>query len=84
VIAAVGKALAASNPGATIVPTMAAYATDGAVFRKHGIPTYGVSALFSKPSEEFAHGLDERIPVASFYNGLAYWDVLLHALAGRR
>ncbi len=83
VIAAVGKALAASNPGATIVPTMAAYATDGAVFRKHGIPTYGVSALFSKPSEEFAHGLNERIPVASFYNGLAYWDVLLHALAGR-
>jgi acetylornithine deacetylase/succinyl-diaminopimelate desuccinylase-like protein len=83
VIAAVGKALAASNPGATIVPTMAAYATDGAVFRKHGIPTYGVSALFSKPSEEFAHGLDERIPVASFYSGLAYWDVLLHALAGR-
>jgi len=83
VIAAVGTALAASNPGATIVPTMAAYATDGAVFRKYGIPTYGVSALFSKPSEEFAHGLDERLPVASFYSGLTYWDVLLRVLAGR-
>jgi acetylornithine deacetylase/succinyl-diaminopimelate desuccinylase-like protein len=83
VIAAVTKAVAVSGPGATIVPTMAAYATDGAVFRKHGIPTYGVGSVFSKSSEEFAHGLDERLPVASFYSGLAYWDVVLRTLAGR-
>ena len=83
VIAAVTKAVAVSGPGATVVPTMAAYATDGAVFRKHGIPTYGVGSVFSKSSEEFAHGLDERLPVASFYSGLAYWDVVLRTLAGR-
>ena len=83
VIEAVEKAVAAANPGAVIVPTMAAYATDGAVFRKRGIPTYGVGSVFTKNSEEFAHGLDERIPVASFYNGLVYWDVIIHALAGR-
>ena len=53
------------------------------MFRKRGIPTYGVGSVFTKNSEEFAHGLDERIPVASFYNGLVYWDVIIHALAGR-
>jgi acetylornithine deacetylase/succinyl-diaminopimelate desuccinylase-like protein len=84
VMAAVEKAVGAANPGAVIVPTMAAYATDGAVFRKHGIPTYGVGSVFAKNSEEFAHGLDERIPVGSFYAGLVHWDVLIRTLAGRR
>ena len=84
VIAAVEKAVGAANPGAVIVPTMAAYATDGAVFRKYGIPTYGVGSTFTKNSDEFAHGLDERIPVTSFYSGLVHWDVLIKTLAGRR
>ena len=73
-----------ANVMAMIVPTMAAYATDGAVFRKHGIPTYGVGSTFAKNSDEFAHGLDERIPVASFYSGLVHWDVLIKTLAGHR
>jgi hypothetical protein len=41
-----------------------------------------VSSLFLKDSESFAHGLDERIPVASFYSGLDHWYVLLRTLAG--
>jgi acetylornithine deacetylase/succinyl-diaminopimelate desuccinylase-like protein len=83
VMRVVARAVEAANPGARIVPTQAAYATDGLVFRNAGIPTYGVSATFMKESEEFAHGLNERIPVASFYNGLTHWYVLIKALAGR-
>jgi hypothetical protein len=30
----------------------------------------------------FAHGINERIRVNEFYNGLTYWDVLIKALAG--
>ena len=82
VLALVKRAVEASNPGAEIVPTQAAYATDGAVYRSAGIPTYGVGSTFSKESEDFAHGLNERIPVASFYSGLTYWFVLIRALAG--
>jgi len=78
----VAGAVESSNPGARIVPTQAAYATDGAVYRNGGIPTYGVGSTFSKESEEFAHGLNERIPVASFYSGLTYWYVLIKALPG--
>ena len=82
VMGAVAKAVAASDPGAPVVPTQAAYATDGAVFRNAGIPTYGVGGVFIMDSEEFAHGLNERIRVNEFYNGLVYWDALIKALAG--
>ncbi len=82
VMNAVAKAVQAADPGAPVVPTQAAYATDGAVFRNAGIPTYGVGSVFIMDSEEFAHGLNERIRVNEFYNGLVYWDVLIKALAG--
>jgi acetylornithine deacetylase/succinyl-diaminopimelate desuccinylase-like protein len=81
VLAAVAKAVHASYPGVPIVPDQAPYATDGSIFRAAGIPTYGVSSLFMKPSDEFAHGLNERVPVASFYAGLEHWYVLLTTLA---
>ncbi len=82
VMSAVAKAVQASDPGTPVVPTQAAYATDGAVFRNAGIPTYGVAGVFIMASEEFAHGLNERIRVNEFYKGLTYWDALIKALAG--
>jgi len=82
VMSAVAKAVHASNPGTPVVPTQAAYATDGAVYRNAGIPTYGAGSVFIMDSEEFAHGLNERIRVKEFYNGLTFWDVLIKALAG--
>jgi acetylornithine deacetylase/succinyl-diaminopimelate desuccinylase-like protein len=82
VMNAVAKAVAAVDPGVPVVPTQAAYATDGAVFRNGGIPTYGVGGVFIMGSEDFAHGLNERIRVKEFYNGLIYWDALIKALAG--
>jgi len=83
VMTAVGRAVHASYPGTPIVPQMAAYATDGSVFRGAGIPTYGVSGIFLKDSESFAHGLNERVPVRSFMHGLTHWYVLIKELAGR-
>ena len=81
VMKAVAKAVQASNPGAPVVPMQASYATDGAVFRNAGIPTYGVGGVFIMDSEQFAHGLNERIRVNEFYKGLIYWDTLIKALA---
>ena len=82
-MAAIGKAVHGVHPGIPIVPEQASYATDGAVFRHAGIPTYGVQASFGKESENFAHGLNERIPVASLYQGAAQWYALIRELAGR-
>ncbi len=63
---------------------MAAGATDGVFFRAAGIPTYGVGGIFMKESDEFSHGLNERVPVASFYESLAHWRVMIAKLAGPR
>jgi acetylornithine deacetylase/succinyl-diaminopimelate desuccinylase-like protein len=83
VLAAATAAVHASYPGVRITPGMAAGATDGVFFRGAGIPTYGVAEYFLKDSDDFAHGLDERLPVASFYNGLTHWRVMIAELAGR-
>ena len=84
VLAAAAAAVHASYPGTPIVPGMAAYATDGSVFRVAGIPTYGVSSLFTKSTDDFSHGLNERLAVTAFYAGLDHWYALLKTLAGRK
>lgn len=84
VMTAIAKAVHSSYPGIPIVPEMVSYATDGAIFSEAGIPTYGVSAAFSKDSDVLSHGLNERLPVSSFYNGLTQYYVLLKELAGKR
>ncbi|MGH8240431.1 MAG: M20/M25/M40 family metallo-hydrolase, partial [Steroidobacteraceae bacterium] len=80
-IAAVTKAVHATHPGVRIVPNMSAGATDSMHFRALGIPSYGVSGLFMKPSEDFSHGLNERAPVAAIDGALTHWEILLKALA---
>jgi acetylornithine deacetylase/succinyl-diaminopimelate desuccinylase-like protein len=84
VVAAVTRAVHHNYAGVPIVPEMAAYATDGSIFRSAGIPTYGVSSLFIKSSDEYSHGLNERVAVASFYDGLDHWYLLIQQLAGTR
>ena len=56
-------------PDVPVVPTMVTGATDGRLTRIAGIPTYGVSGIFTVPGDSRAHGKDERIPVASYYEG---------------
>ena len=56
--------------GTPITPYMAAYGTDGKRIRPAGIPAYGVMSLFIQPEEVFAHGLNERVPVRAFFDGL--------------
>ncbi len=79
---ALSQAVHAAHPDVPIIPYMAPYATDGKETRRAGLPTYGVMGLFMEPSEIFAHGLNERVPVASFFAGLEHWHRLLTALAG--
>ena len=56
-------------PGVPVIPVMSTGATDGAHTRNAGIPTYGVSGLFSDIDDKRAHGKDERINVKAYYEG---------------
>jgi acetylornithine deacetylase/succinyl-diaminopimelate desuccinylase-like protein len=80
VMSAVEAAVESIHPGVPVVADMAPFATDATIFRAAGIPTYGISGNFIKGSDDFTHGLNERLPVASFYAGLDFYYTLLKAL----
>ncbi|MEJ7760601.1 MAG: M20/M25/M40 family metallo-hydrolase [Gemmatimonadaceae bacterium] len=65
-----------------VIPTMSTGATDGRILRGAGIPTYGVSGIFSLPGETNAHGRDEKLRTKSFYDGLDFLDKLVRRLSG--
>jgi acetylornithine deacetylase/succinyl-diaminopimelate desuccinylase-like protein len=69
-------------PGAVVLPTMSAGATDGSYLRNAGIPTYGHSGLAGEMSDFRAHGKDERVLVKSFYEGDEYLYQLVKMLSG--
>ncbi len=82
VVEAVTRAVRARNPGVPVIPMQEPGLSDAAYFRAIGIPSYGVHAAFFKLSDDFQHGLNERVPVNSFYDYLDYWYRLLKDLAG--
>jgi acetylornithine deacetylase/succinyl-diaminopimelate desuccinylase-like protein len=84
VVGAVTRTVRKLHPGVAVVPNQASGATDGLVFRAAGIPTYGVDGLFIRSKDDFAHGLNERIPVDGFYSSLEHWYLLVKDLAGRK
>ncbi len=65
-----------------VIPTMSTGATDGRFLRAAGIPTYGVSGIFSVPGETNAHGRDEKLRVKSYYDGLDFLYQLVKQVAG--
>ena len=70
-----------SYPGLAIIPHMASGASDGLHFRAVGIPSYTFSGIFMKASDEFAHGLNERVPVTTLPVAMTLWYSILTELA---
>ena len=81
VLAAVRKAIELRFPGLEVVPSMEAGASDSVHFRAVGVPSYGVSGLFMKASDNFIHGLDERVPLGAIDGALLQWHSVLTDLA---
>src|ERR1700728_206178 len=81
VVEAITKAIHLGYPGVPVFPTMSAGASDSMWFRSEQIPSYGVSPLFIKDSDRFAHGLNERIPVDDVRPSMDYMLSLLTDLS---
>jgi carboxypeptidase PM20D1 len=81
VVDAITTAIHIGYPGVAVFPTMSAGASDSMWFRNEHIPSYGVSPLFIKDSDRFAHGLNERIPVDDVPPSMAYMLSLFTALS---
>ena len=82
--AAVSGAIARHYGEVPVINYMAPYGTDGKHTRLAGMPTYGVGGVFIREEDIFAHGLNERVPVRSFYASLDYWYQVLTELGGQR
>ena len=67
--------------GIPVIPVMSTGATDSHWLREAGIPSFGVSGIFSLPGETNAHGRDEKLRVKSFYDGLEFLDQLVQRVA---
>ncbi|HKO56070.1 MAG TPA: M20/M25/M40 family metallo-hydrolase [Thermoanaerobaculia bacterium] len=68
-------------PGVPVMPLMATGASDGLYTRNAGIPTYGISGIFSDIEDSRAHGRDERVGVKQFYEGAQFLYTLVRRLA---
>jgi acetylornithine deacetylase/succinyl-diaminopimelate desuccinylase-like protein len=78
---AISKAVHSRYPNLDIVPSMSSGYTDALHFRRAGIPTYGVSSRFTKSGISNAHGINERIPKVTFFDGLNHWIIIIKELA---
>lgn len=68
-------------PGVPVVPTMSAGATDSRFLRNLGVPMYGISGIFTEPSDARAHGLDERVAIPRLYEGREFLYALVKTLS---
>ena len=79
-VAAVNKAIGEVYPGVPVFPSQASGASDSMWFRYHHVPSYGASPVFTKNSEDFSHGLNERTPVANIRPAIDYYLTLVREL----
>jgi acetylornithine deacetylase/succinyl-diaminopimelate desuccinylase-like protein len=59
-------------PGVPVVPALEPGASDAQFLNPAGIPTYGVTGLFTDPDGGHIHGLNERIRIKSVYEGRSF------------
>lgn len=80
-LAAVDKAMAAAWPKVPVIPAQSSGASDSMWYRAKGVPSYGISPIFIKDSDDFSHGLNERVELRNIRPGLIYYFSLLSALS---
>lgn len=78
---AANKAIQQAFPGITVIPAQSSGASDSMWYRVNGVDAYGASPVLIKGSEEFAHGLNERVPLSNIKPGVVYFTSLLTDLS---
>jgi acetylornithine deacetylase/succinyl-diaminopimelate desuccinylase-like protein len=68
-------------PGIPVIPALEPGASDAQFLNPAGIPTYGVTGIFTDPDGGHIHGLNERVHVQSVYEArtFLYRLVMLYA-----
>lgn len=69
-------------PGVPVIPTMSGGYTDSRWLRNAGIPSYGVSGLFTDPVNSGVHGRNEQVGAKELYDSKEFLYRLVKQLAG--
>ncbi|MDE2595272.1 MAG: M20/M25/M40 family metallo-hydrolase [Sphingomonadales bacterium] len=80
-IGAVEKAMTRAYPGVPVFPSQSSGASDSMWYRAKGVASYGASPTFIKDSDDFSHGLNERVPLSNIRPGLTYYLTLFTDLS---
>jgi acetylornithine deacetylase/succinyl-diaminopimelate desuccinylase-like protein len=67
-------------PGAPVIPEMETGASDSIHTMGAGIPSYGINGVGIDQDDIRAHGKDERVRVASYFEGLEFYYRFLKAM----
>jgi acetylornithine deacetylase/succinyl-diaminopimelate desuccinylase-like protein len=81
ILATIERVSSTMWPGVPVVPIMSSGATDSLYLRAAGTPVYGVDGIFEDVDDVRAHGRDERMLAASFYEGQEFLYRLVKALS---
>jgi acetylornithine deacetylase/succinyl-diaminopimelate desuccinylase-like protein len=71
-------------PGTITLPVMDVWSSDGPHFRRAGIPVYGLSAVFYDVDHVTSHGVDERVGINEFYEGVEFMYRFVQAVGRGR
>jgi carboxypeptidase PM20D1 len=75
------RAIRLAYPGVPVFPSQASGASDSMWYRALGVPSYGASPTFSKESDDYSHGLNERVQLSNIGPGLTYYLSLFTELS---
>lgn len=70
-------------PGIPVVPALEPGASDAQFLNPAGIPTYGITGMFTDPDGGGIHGLNERIRIQSVYEGRTFLYRLVKVYANQ-
>jgi acetylornithine deacetylase/succinyl-diaminopimelate desuccinylase-like protein len=71
-------------PGTPVLPIMEPGASDSIYTMMAGIPSYGINGVAIDRDDLRMHGKDERVKVASYYQGAEFYYEFLKALTSRK
>ncbi|MGO9061932.1 MAG: M20/M25/M40 family metallo-hydrolase [Candidatus Binataceae bacterium] len=82
---AINEVVREDFPGALVVPSLMAGATDSRFLREKGVPSYGfVPIILDRDESRRVHGVDERLSMENLYRGMRATYDLTYKLCAER
>lgn len=82
-VGAATRAIRGAFGDVPVIASQSSGASDSMWYRALGVPSYGASGTFLRDSDDFSHGLNERVPIGNIARSLEYYRLLLTELSSK-